>query len=731
MATKLYLRQAATVRPELQPFDQTTVPASGYRNNYKGLNISVGGVTGMEGSVVHSSGPVTSPGVVGSATQTPVVFTSPPISNSVTVSGQVSWSVWAREAAMTTNSTVAVVIWAFHKNGTYSVIFTSSNVTELTTTLAEYAWNGTPNAVSLSPGDVIAVGIYFDDASGATLGSSTSYFAYDAAPPSWDSFVQFTEDITFSESAPTGTTTNLLETASDLSGKNRLWTDTTSTQTSYVVNTSASPQQNQWTATAGGSTVEWITPQLQAVTFSGLCSFTTWALTSDSNSGVTTLARLYKTAADGTGAVQIGAGRSFQSAATTTTGLTFYVPVGVTIADGERLMVRLYTTASNVNQASGYTATVKLLEGASQTSMRWPVTLTEYSGGGNQSKPTSDTLTATVSESASIANALSATDTLTSSISDSVSVAVAVPTSDTLTASVSEGVSIEISVPKPVSDTVTATIGDTASISASFAKTDSLSGTVSENVSVSVSVSVTDSLTATVSNSESIGISLDKSVSDTLTGSVSQSVSVSATLSKTDSLTASVSETIAIAVAQAVADAVTATIANTASNAASISVTDTVSATIADPAPSISSAAGVTPSDTLTATVSQSISISVAASAADTLTSTIGQSIVPSTSLSLTDTLTSTVANTATIQNAIAISDALAASITQALTSATQLSVSDTITVTVLQSLVGFPTEYGFKYYNGSWQTVTAKYWNGTSWANIASVKRYNGSTWV
>jgi hypothetical protein len=139
MATKLYLRQAATVRPELQPFDQTTVPASGYRNNYKGLNISVGGVTGMEGSVVHSSGPVTSPGVVGSATQTPVVFTSPPISNSVTVSGQVSWSVWAREAAMTTNSTVAVVIWAFHKNGTYSVIFTSSNVTELTTTLAEYA----------------------------------------------------------------------------------------------------------------------------------------------------------------------------------------------------------------------------------------------------------------------------------------------------------------------------------------------------------------------------------------------------------------------------------------------------------------------------------------------------------------------------------------------------------------------------------------------------------------
>jgi hypothetical protein len=652
---------------------------------------------------------------------------------------------------MTTNSTVAVVIWAFHKNGTYSVIFTSSNVTELTTTLAEYAWNGTPNAVSLSPGDVIAVGIYFDDASGATLGSSTSYFAYDAAPPSWDSFVQFTEDITFSESAPTGTTTNLLETASDLSGKNRLWTDTTSTQTSYVVNTSASPQQNQWTATAGGSTVEWITPQLQAVTFSGLCSFTTWALTSDSNSGVTTLARLYKTAADGTGAVQIGAGRSFQSAATTTTGLTFYVPVGVTIADGERLMVRLYTTASNVNQASGYTATVKLLEGASQTSMRWPVTLTEYSGGGNQSKPTSDTLTATVSESASIANALSATDTLTSSISDSVSVAVAVPTSDTLTASVSEGVSIEISVPKPVSDTVTATIGDTASISASFAKTDSLtasvsesvstaasipatdslSGTVSENVSVSVSVSVTDSLTATVSNSESIGISLDKSVSDTLTGSVSQSVSVSATLSKTDSLTASVSETIAIAVAQAVADAVTATIANTASNAASISVTDTVSATIADPAPSISSAAGVTPSDTLTATVSQSISISVAASAADTLTSTIGQSIVPSTSLSLTDTLTSTVANTATIQNAIAISDALAASITQALTSATQLSVSDTITVTVLQSLVGFPTEYGFKYYNGSWQTVTAKYWNGTSWANIASVKRYNGSTWV
>jgi hypothetical protein len=93
--------------------------------------------------------------------------------------------------------------------------------------------------------------------------------------------------------------------------------------------------------------------------------------------------------------------------------------------------------------------------------------------------------------------------------------------------------------------------------------------------------------------------------------------------------------------------------------------------------------------------------------------------------------LTATVANTSTIQGAIAVADALAAAITEALASSTQLSVSDTIVVTIAQNITGFPTEYGFKYYNGTWQTATAKYWNGSSWVNVTSVKKYNGSTWV
>jgi hypothetical protein len=283
---------------------------------------------------------------------------------------------------------------------------------------------------------------------------------------------------------------------------------------------------------------------------------------------------------------------------------------------------------------------------------------------------------------------------------------------------------------KTPSDTLTATISESISISTSVSISDTLTGTIAETVSAPAAFGVSDTLTASIADSQSTEISVPKPVSDSLTGTIAQSISVSAAITPTDTLTATIAESIAISAAIAVSDALTATITDTATKGVDISVSDTLTATITQSQSTVQTVDKST-SDTLTATISQSISIAATVATADSLTATIAQSVTAPAAISATDSLTATVANSSVVSNAIAISDSLVATVTNALTQTVALNVVDSITVTISQNLAGFPTAFGFKYYNGSWQAATAKYYNGSTWVTVAGIKRYNGSSWV
>lgn len=92
-----------------------------------------------------------------------------------------------------------------------------------------------------------------------------------------DSFVQFTEDLTFITSAPSGSVYYLRDTASDVnpgSATEKALSTTQGSGTATAVHgTLAGPLTfpgDQWTVTSGGGDVEWISPQYEGFTLGGV-----------------------------------------------------------------------------------------------------------------------------------------------------------------------------------------------------------------------------------------------------------------------------------------------------------------------------------------------------------------------------------------------------------------------------------------------------------------------------
>lgn len=123
-----------------------------------------------------------------------------PISTAVTVSGTVTFNIYAYESSMNANATVAVIMERL--DSTFAVVSTivdSSFGTELTTSAALKSWTASPTSTTLNPGDSIRVRVYFDDATASTMGSGfTCAVQYESDAASLaDSHVQLTETLAF------------------------------------------------------------------------------------------------------------------------------------------------------------------------------------------------------------------------------------------------------------------------------------------------------------------------------------------------------------------------------------------------------------------------------------------------------------------------------------------------------------------------------------------------------
>jgi hypothetical protein len=281
MATKLYYRNvtpalwSATRVFSVKDAARGVTPGSElYEGNtiLQALNGTVG--TGVGSTTTRNSvaGPTNGILVTNASGNTDCAI-SDPIAADITISGTVSFDMCGNESAMTANATFRMAVYRVDPQGALTLIVNSASATELGTTTTRLSWTATPTSTNLFIGDRILLIPMFDDA-GGTMASGTLLVWRDNGSNAdiADSAITFTENLTFITSDPAGTTFYLRDTASDVSSL-KVLSLTQGAGTSEAVHTTiggpiAFPG-DQWTATAGGSDIGWITAGLNAFTLTG------------------------------------------------------------------------------------------------------------------------------------------------------------------------------------------------------------------------------------------------------------------------------------------------------------------------------------------------------------------------------------------------------------------------------------------------------------------------------
>jgi hypothetical protein len=151
-------------------------------------------------SVTTVTGPTNGLEVIGISTVQPAEWISEPLSGDFTISGTVTANLWAAETSMNDNVAVNFVIEKIDgANGTLTQIVKSARITEeaLTTPIAAN-FTATPTSTACKRGDRLRIRIYFDDAGTmASPGPARFYYDRSTASTAGDSWIQFTENLTF------------------------------------------------------------------------------------------------------------------------------------------------------------------------------------------------------------------------------------------------------------------------------------------------------------------------------------------------------------------------------------------------------------------------------------------------------------------------------------------------------------------------------------------------------
>jgi len=207
----------------------------------------------------------------------PASWVTHPLAADVTISGSITFNVWAYESSMSANVAINCVLDVLDgvTGQTITQIIKTTRTTELATSTAAQNWAEAPGAgVACYKGDRLRLRIFGDDAGTMSSGYTfTVNYCATSAGTTGDTYITLTETATFLDTDPTGATLYPTSTASDVSTASvdlEAWTSRGASATSSNTNTPngwASPIQ--CTATAGGTVVDWFTKQLQAFTLSG------------------------------------------------------------------------------------------------------------------------------------------------------------------------------------------------------------------------------------------------------------------------------------------------------------------------------------------------------------------------------------------------------------------------------------------------------------------------------
>lgn len=136
---------------------------------------------------------------------TPLHWISAPIDRDITISGTMTFNLWASESAMTTNAAINAIVERLDSTAAIvSTIVKTAFTTELGTSMAANNFTATPTSTNMLRGDRFRVRVFADDASGVNMAAGTITFDMNVGTASvdGDSWLQFNETFGFSVSDP-------------------------------------------------------------------------------------------------------------------------------------------------------------------------------------------------------------------------------------------------------------------------------------------------------------------------------------------------------------------------------------------------------------------------------------------------------------------------------------------------------------------------------------------------
>lgn len=324
------------------------------------IGSGAGGTTGFD----------TIAGPVGPQFSVVSAFFSAPLAADVTISGTVSFNIYAHETSMNANTQVGMAVYRVDAQGALTLIIHVQKGTELGTSKALQTFSGTPTSTAMKKGDRLMGILTIDDATSVTMGAGFGVIvAYDGdAANTAHSRVDFTETLTFLTTDPTGSVYYLRNTASDISGAKALSTTQGSGTVTAVHATIDGPHTfpgDQWTLTAGGADFEHFGPQLAAFTLGDVVLLHLGGTTALERANGAPFDSLVAELAvcDGDGSNPVVWARCYTSTTRdpVTTPSKYYLSgEDLAVTEGQRLRLRFYSDDFWPNtQASGTNRTIR------------------------------------------------------------------------------------------------------------------------------------------------------------------------------------------------------------------------------------------------------------------------------------------------------------------------------------------------------------------------------------
>jgi hypothetical protein len=383
MATTLYFRDEYSNTHRGTNSAKLNSAASGWF--CKTLSTTRGPGIAQTGNAATVAGVTPGVELVGFDDTTPIEWISNPVAADVTISGTITANIWALESNMSANVAINVVIDIIRATDnaiveivrstrTTEVAVTTATVNNFTTGMTSGGYTGQ----TLNKGDRLRIRIFGDDA-GTMATGFTFRVIYDSptAAVNGDTFVTFTETFSFQTTDPVGSGT-ILEFSNDTA--TGVTAGSATKLLAYLLGnpapfgaTAVTNTTNGWiapaqiTGTAGGTAVEWYTPQLNAFTLSGWTLWKTGALESSLSANASLAYELAVCDSDGSNAVVWGVGHRAPSSSFPTGELndsanfqpSYVAADDMAVAAGRRLRLRVFVDdSSTLPTVTGHTVTV-------------------------------------------------------------------------------------------------------------------------------------------------------------------------------------------------------------------------------------------------------------------------------------------------------------------------------------------------------------------------------------